>query len=134
MLVVTELIANAARHTPCHEIRMIIVRPTATRVRVGIIDREPSRLPTLGQARDADESGRGLLLVDAVADRWGYHPLGPGTCPHAKEVWGRTVHQGRRVSVTTMTRPHLPHIAALRPRQQAPGDCALCSRQPRANS
>ncbi|MFF0205814.1 ATP-binding protein [Streptomyces sp. NPDC005017] len=86
-LIVTELIANAARHTPCHEIRMVIVRPTATRVRVGIIDREPSRLPTLGQIGDADESGRGLLLVDAIADRWGYDLIGPSRRPSAKEVW-----------------------------------------------
>src|SRR5690349_14806966 len=71
-LIVTELIANASRHTPCAEIRLTVGRPSATRLRVGVVDREPARLPILGQAADDDESGRGLLLVDAVADRWGY--------------------------------------------------------------
>ncbi|MFE1437106.1 ATP-binding protein [Streptomyces sp. NPDC058739] len=86
-LIVTELIANAARHTPCHEIRLVIVRPTATRVRVGIVDRRPLCLPRLGQTGDEEETGRGLLLIDAVADRWGYDLIGPGTRPLAKEVW-----------------------------------------------
>ncbi|MCZ7431723.1 ATP-binding protein [Streptomyces sp. WMMC1477] len=86
-LIVTELIANAARHTPCPEIRLTVGRPSATRVRVGVVDREPTRLPILGQAGDNDESGRGLLLVDAVADRWGYDLHGSGRRPWGKEVW-----------------------------------------------
>ncbi|WP_406472309.1 ATP-binding protein [Streptomyces sp. NBC_01615] len=86
-LIVTELIANAARHTPCKEIRLILGRPSATRVRVGIVDREPSRLPALSQAADDDESGRGLLLIDAVADHWGYDLHGSDRRPWGKEVW-----------------------------------------------
>lgn len=68
-LIVTELIANASRRTPCPEIRLTVGRPSATRLRGGVVDREPSRLPILSQAADDDESGRGLLLVDAVAAR-----------------------------------------------------------------
>lgn len=86
-LVVTELIANATRHTPCHDIRLIVGRLSAARVRVGVVDREPSRLPALGRAHDDDESGRGLLLIDAVADRWGYDLHRSGGCPWTKEVW-----------------------------------------------
>ena len=86
-LIVTELIANAARHTPCHEIRLVVERPNATRLRVGVLDREPARLPALSQADDDDESGRGLLLIDAVADRWGYDLHGSGRRPWGKEVW-----------------------------------------------
>ncbi|HZF90242.1 ATP-binding protein [Streptomyces sp.] len=86
-LIVTELIANASRHTPCPEIRLTVGRPSATRLRVGVVDREPTRLPMLSQAADDDESGRGLLLVDAVADRWGYDLHGSGRCPWGKEVW-----------------------------------------------
>ncbi|GAA3298468.1 ATP-binding protein [Streptomyces cinereospinus] len=93
-LIVTELMANAARHTPCHEIRLIIGRPSATLVRVGIVDREPFRLPALTQAGEADESGRGLLLVDAVADRWGYDLLWSGRRPYAKEVWAELRTRG----------------------------------------
>ncbi|WP_149829314.1 ATP-binding protein [Streptomyces tailanensis] len=93
-LIVTELIANATRHTPCREIRLIVGRPSATRVRVGVVDREPSRRPTLSQADDNDESGRGLLLIDAVADRWGYDLHGSGMRPLAKEVWAELLIRG----------------------------------------
>ncbi|MFF0205940.1 ATP-binding protein [Streptomyces sp. NPDC005017] len=86
-LIVTELIANASRHTCCPAVRLVVVRRVANQVRVGILDRDPSRLPALGQAGEQDESGRGLLLVDAIADRWGYDLLGPGRRPFAKEVW-----------------------------------------------
>ncbi|MGW1324271.1 ATP-binding protein [Streptomyces antibioticus] len=85
-LIVTELVANAARHTSCQEIRLMVRRPSATRLRVGVLDRAPARLPTLGQADD-DESGRGLVLIDAVADRWGYDLHGSGRRPWGKEVW-----------------------------------------------
>ncbi|WP_405671794.1 ATP-binding protein [Streptomyces sp. NBC_01530] len=86
-LIITELIANASRHTRCSEIRLTVARPDATRLRVGVVDREPARLPILSQAADDDESGRGLLLVDAVADRWGYDLHGSGRRPWGKEVW-----------------------------------------------
>ncbi|MEU2428147.1 ATP-binding protein [Streptomyces sp. NPDC007861] len=86
-LIITELIANASRRTPCPEIRLVFGRPSATRVRVGVVDEEPSRLPALGKADEDDESGRGLLLIDAVADRWGYDMQGQGRCPWGKEVW-----------------------------------------------
>ncbi|MFF5716416.1 ATP-binding protein [Streptomyces buecherae] len=88
-LIVTELIATASRHTPCPEIRLTVGRPSATRLRVGVVDREPARLPTLSQAADDDESGRGLLLVDAVADRWGYDLHGSGRRPWGKEAWAK---------------------------------------------
>ncbi|MFJ7415239.1 ATP-binding protein [Streptomyces sp. NPDC098077] len=92
-LIVTELIANAARHTPCPEVRLVVGRPTATRVRVGIVDEEPSRLPELSHAGDEDESGRGLFLVEAVADRWGCDLQSAGGRLRGKEVWAE-LHSG----------------------------------------
>ncbi|MGW0837459.1 ATP-binding protein [Streptomyces prunicolor] len=86
-LIISELVANAVRHTPCHSIRLVVGRPTETRVRVGVVDRAPSILPVLGPANGNDESGRGLLLIDAVADRWGYDLRGSGRRPWGKEVW-----------------------------------------------
>ncbi|MFJ6543299.1 ATP-binding protein [Streptomyces sp. NPDC091385] len=93
-LVVTELIANASRHTRCPEIRLTVGRRSVTRVRVGVVDREPVRLPVPGLAADGDESGRGLLLVDAVADRWGYDLHGSDRCPWGKEVWAELRTEG----------------------------------------
>ncbi|MFJ2178260.1 ATP-binding protein [Streptomyces sp. NPDC087851] len=85
-LIISELIANAARHTPCPTILMV-GRPSARRVRIGVVDRAPSRLPVLGPADADDESGRGLLLIDALADLWGYDLHGSGRRVWGKEVW-----------------------------------------------
>ncbi|MFD4024829.1 ATP-binding protein [Streptomyces sp. NPDC058576] len=93
-LIVTELIANAARHTPCPEVRLVVGRPTATRVRVGIVDEEPSRLPELSHAGEEDESGRGLFLVEAVADRWGCDLQSAGGRLRGKEVWAELHTEG----------------------------------------
>lgn len=86
-LIISELIANAVRHTPCDSIRLIIGRPSVTRLRVGVVDRAPSRKPVLGQVGEDGESGRGLLLIDGIADRWGYDLHGPDEHPRCKEVW-----------------------------------------------
>ena len=95
-LIITELIANASRHTPSSEIRLTVGRPTATRLRVGVVDLEPSRLPMFSQVADDEESGRGLLLVDAVADRWGYDLHGSDRHPWGKEVWAELRTEGGR--------------------------------------
>lgn len=93
-LIVSELIANAVRHTPCRSIRLVVRRPSATRVRVGVVDRAPSRLPVLGPHGVDEESGRGLLLIGAVADRWGYDLRGSGRRPWGKEVWAELHVEG----------------------------------------
>ncbi|MER6380885.1 ATP-binding protein [Streptomyces sp. NPDC001250] len=88
-LIISELVANAARHTPCRSLRLIVGRPGTARVRIGVVDRAPSRLPVLSPADTVGESGRGLLLIDALADRWGYTLLGshPKRGPWGKETW-----------------------------------------------
>ncbi|MEV7423940.1 MULTISPECIES: ATP-binding protein [unclassified Streptomyces] len=86
-LIMSELVANAARHTPCPSIRLMVGRPSARRVRVGVVDRAPSLLPELSPVDTDDESGRGLLLIDAIADRWGYDLHGNGRSVWGKEVW-----------------------------------------------
>ncbi|MEO3749529.1 ATP-binding protein [Streptomyces sp. B6B3] len=89
VLLVAELAANAALHgfAPGRdfEVRLILVEPATLRVEV--TDARPDRLPPApGELRPASartESGRGLLLVDALADRWGVRHGGPDT----KTVW-----------------------------------------------
>ncbi|WP_345629351.1 ATP-binding protein [Streptomyces thinghirensis] len=95
-LTMSELIANAVTHTPCRSIRLIVGRPSATRIRVGVVDRAPSRLPVLGRAGEDEESGRGLLLIDGIADRWGYDLHGPNRRPWGKEVWAELSTKGDR--------------------------------------
>lgn len=93
-LIISELIANAVRHTSCRSIRLLVGRPSAERIRVGVVDRAPSLLPVLGPPDDDDESGRGLLLIDTVADRWGYDLHGSDKRPWGKEVWAELLIEG----------------------------------------
>ncbi|MGZ3103457.1 ATP-binding protein [Streptomyces sp. H72] len=93
-LIMSELIANAVRHTSCRSIRLVVGRPSATRIRVGVVDRAPSRLPVLRPAGEDEESGRGLLLIDGLADRWGYDLHGPPRRPWGKAVWAELSVRG----------------------------------------
>ncbi|MFM9702117.1 ATP-binding protein [Streptomyces galilaeus] len=73
-LVTAELASNAVRHgsLPGRDFRLtLLVLPHGFRVEV--TDTRPERLPppVMPQPTD-DTSGRGLLLVQAYADRWGY--------------------------------------------------------------
>ncbi|MFI0163967.1 ATP-binding protein [Streptomyces sp. NPDC017095] len=88
-LIISELIANAARHTPCRSIRLLVERPNPMRVGIGVVDKAPSLLPVLGRAGADAESGRGLVLIDALADRWGYTLLGSHRArgPWGKKTW-----------------------------------------------
>ncbi|MFK0160715.1 ATP-binding protein [Streptomyces sp. NPDC090493] len=97
-LLISELVTNAIRHTPARRVRVIVTRPAPGWVRVAAVDKAPSRLPHL-RAVDADaESGRGLRLVDAFADRWGYDLLGshPQRGPWGKSCWAELSVDGAR--------------------------------------
>ncbi|MER7702031.1 ATP-binding protein [Kitasatospora sp. NPDC097605] len=68
-LLVTELVANAAKHTGCTRISVSVKRQQAS-VRVGVRDSSvelPCRMEPKGEA----ESGYGLGLVDSLASGWG---------------------------------------------------------------
>jgi anti-sigma regulatory factor (Ser/Thr protein kinase) len=75
-LIVAELAANAVAHgrVPGRDFELRLTRLAAT-VRVEVTDTHsgPPRPPAPGDVRPPhplDEHGRGLLLVDALADRW----------------------------------------------------------------
>ncbi|MFE7403788.1 ATP-binding protein [Streptomyces sp. NPDC057557] len=85
-LIVAELSANAVRHglVPGRDFRLHL-SAEGTAIRVEVTDTRGERLPTLAEpASDDQEDGRGLLLVAALTDRWGWYPCvdGPG-----KTVW-----------------------------------------------
>lgn len=66
-----ELVANVIRHVGEGTPSTLVVRMNGTHVRVALRDPETRALPTLVHAGPDDESGRGMALLDAVADRWG---------------------------------------------------------------
>lgn len=80
-LVVGELSANAVSHglVPGREFALdLAYDPSSSRIRVEVADANPTRPPAHpSPAGDEDESGRGLLLVDVLAERWGSAPRSP---------------------------------------------------------
>jgi two-component sensor histidine kinase len=79
-LLVTELVTNAARHAG-GDLRVRAGLRTDTLL-VEVSDVSPQLPELVGLPAWEDESGRGLVLVDALADRWGSDPL-----PTGKRVW-----------------------------------------------
>ncbi|GHK00426.1 ATP-binding protein [Streptomyces sp. NPDC003753] len=70
--VVAELAANAVTHgrVPGRDFRLMLYVVGDT-LRIEVTDTRCERLPQLRQPAAGSESGRGLVLVDALADRWG---------------------------------------------------------------
>ena len=80
VLLVSELVGNAVRHTGAHTFGLRMTRRSGW-VRVEV--RDPSRgLPCLLPVHELDTSGRGLFLVDTLSDRWGVDLL-----PCGKTTW-----------------------------------------------
>ena len=74
------LIVNALMHTdgPAIVTLRVLTGPER-RLRVEVEDRS-SALPRRREAGDSGVSGRGLMLVDRLADVWGVEPRGGGKC------------------------------------------------------
>jgi anti-sigma regulatory factor (Ser/Thr protein kinase) len=79
-LVLSELVGNAVRHAQ-GETLQVRLRRTADVLRIAVHDCS-SALPTPRDASLDDESGRGLLIIEALSHRWGCRPL-----PGGKVVW-----------------------------------------------
>jgi anti-sigma regulatory factor (Ser/Thr protein kinase) len=95
VLVVAELTANAARHghVPGRDFQLVLrLSAPAGTVRIEVTDTRTERTPPAPEALcvpgPQDTGGRGLLLVAALATRWGWHRrlTGPG-----KTVWAECV-------------------------------------------
>lgn len=84
--VVAELAANAATHgrVPGRDFRLVLDAESNGVLRIEVTDTRAEKLPAIprGGGQDA-ESGRGLVLVTALAARWG---VTSGPYP-AKTVW-----------------------------------------------
>lgn len=110
LVIVAELTANAVLHgnVPGRDFHLRLgllhAGPRSATVRVEVTDTRGERVP-LGPGRPrpevpaVDETGRGLLLVAALATRWDWHPRpgGPG-----KTVWAE-------YGITAVPDVHLLH-------------------------
>ncbi|MEU3723618.1 ATP-binding protein [Streptomyces sp. NPDC031705] len=80
VLLVSELVGNAVRHTGARSFGLRMLRRRGW-IRVEV--RDPSRgLPCLMPVHELDTTGRGLYLVDKLSDRWGADLL-----PRGKITW-----------------------------------------------
>ncbi|WP_432093027.1 ATP-binding protein [Streptomyces sp. bgisy100] len=85
-LLISELVTNALVHTDSGaEVTAVLVQGrvarTANRLRVEVRDFVPRR-PAVRKPGSEATGGRGLVLVESLADSWGVQPQGPG-----KVVW-----------------------------------------------
>jgi anti-sigma regulatory factor (Ser/Thr protein kinase) len=86
LLLVSELVSNSVRHAGLaagERIRLRAARRDDTCAYVEVCDTGRSgRTPAKRKARGEtlEPGGLGLMLVDEMADRWGVHRHGNGTC------------------------------------------------------
>lgn len=85
-LLVSELATNAVVHTRSSFRIGICVDHRL--VRISVSDRS-SMLPDVRSATVDAGGGRGLALVDAIADEWGVHET-----PHGKVIWVELIQDG----------------------------------------
>ncbi|MEV0484850.1 ATP-binding protein [Streptomyces sp. NPDC050508] len=81
-LCVSELVSNVITHVGAGTPATLVVSMNGTCLRIEVHDPDTRALPTLVEATSDAEGGRGMALVDAVADRWGVL-----LCPDRKVTW-----------------------------------------------
>lgn len=70
-LCASELAANVIKHVGCGARACLAVSMRGSRLRIEVSDPDARSIPVLVTGADGEEHGRGLVLVDALADRWG---------------------------------------------------------------
>lgn len=83
-IVTSELVSNACQHGTGVSIDVRLIRNGGV-VTVGIWDADSTRYPVMSAAGPLEESGRGLLLVEALSREWGSYRADPV----GKVVWAR---------------------------------------------
>ncbi|MFE6404272.1 MULTISPECIES: ATP-binding protein [Streptomyces] len=83
--ILAELATNAAVYgrVPARDFRIELTATPDGVLRIEVADTRGDRLPVVREPDGEDESGRGLMIVAALADRWGVE-LGPEPL---KTVW-----------------------------------------------
>jgi len=76
-LLISEIVGNAVRHTSSDSIT-VSLSCGAGAVRLEVVD-GTAGLPRMRRPGPDEESGRGLLIVDALAEQWGTSPDGSTT-------------------------------------------------------
>ncbi|MEU8266667.1 ATP-binding protein [Sphaerisporangium sp. NPDC049002] len=104
-LLVSELFANAARHSDSGRresgVVRVVVTHTGHALRVEVIDEGSSdHTPRVQQANADGEGGRGLWLVDQIASSWGVREA-----PAGRAVWFEIATVSSGAGHTGVARP-----------------------------
>lgn len=84
LLIMSELASNAVQHASESTTIKIVCEVDADAIlTLGVIDYGRREPVVLNSAED-DERGRGLALVEAIADEWGWHPCDVGKFVYAR--------------------------------------------------
>lgn len=129
ILLVSELVTNAVVHTGRPAVLWLSVVGSAVgaTLRLEVADRSDSA-PVPRRPDDDATGGRGLALVDGLADRWGWHREGVG-----KRIWCELDRRGRGRVPGTATRAGgaVPFGAPVpAPAPASPCDGIVYERQP----
>lgn len=84
-LLVSEVVTNVHLHTTVHKLTLDATVRTGC-VLVSVLDADPRGVPQVRRAISDQETGRGLPLVQHLADAWGTTWFG-GVEPTGKSVW-----------------------------------------------
>ncbi|MBT2440850.1 ATP-binding protein [Streptomyces sp. ISL-36] len=112
VLLISELVTNAVVHTGCPAVLRMLFGgggPEAGTVRVEVADAS-DRPPRPRHAECADTNGRGLELVDGLADRWGWQREGAG-----KSIWCEVDRAAPAVPTTPQAPPAATSSATVSP-------------------
>jgi serine/threonine-protein kinase RsbW len=107
MTCVSELSANAITHSGSGNGGVFIVEVDLPRpgvARIAVTDEGGSSLPAAGRLDLMAEGGRGLAMVAACTNRWGYADAHPGRVVWAEACWPIPV-PGRAASRPASRRP-----------------------------
>ncbi|MFD8536049.1 ATP-binding protein [Streptomyces rubrogriseus] len=75
-LCASELVANVIKHVGPETPSTLVASLGDARLRIEVHDPDARALPTLARASLDAEAGRGMVLVDAMSDRWGVELAG----------------------------------------------------------
>jgi serine/threonine-protein kinase RsbW len=90
MTCVSELCANAIEHTDSGNGGVFIVEVDLSRpgvARIAVTDEGGPSLPAAGSGDLMAEGGRGLAMIAACTNRWGYADAHPGRTVWAESCW-----------------------------------------------
>jgi anti-sigma regulatory factor (Ser/Thr protein kinase) len=81
--IMSELVTNSVQHADSHLIGIVCELDDDGTLILGVID-DDQRPPVMLDASEDDECGRGIALIDAMADEWGCELSGAGKLVYAR--------------------------------------------------